>query len=369
MIWRCDLQKQAAVYETRILRVMAEVARTGRYCLGPKLEEFEKAFAAYIGVEHCIGVANATDGLMLSLKVAGVQPGDEVITTPFTAIPTLSAIVAVGARPVFVDIDPDTFLINIQKIPAAITSKTKAILPVHLFTQMVDIPKLRTLIPDGMVVIEDAAQAHGCVLNGNRAGTVGDLAAFSFYPTKNLGGYGDGGAVVTNHPAFDQTLRLMRNYGKETADRIILDGVNSRLDVLQAACLLEKLPDLEGMNQQRRCLADRYAARLQNLPVQVPYIQPQALPNYHVYVIKVLERRDELKAYLLENGVQTDIFYPAPHHMQPAYAHLGYKAGDFPVAEAVGKQLLALPLYPELPEADLNRVCDLIHAFFAGRSV
>ena len=364
MIWRCDLEKQAAVYEARILPIMATVAKTGRYCLGPVLEKFERAFASYVGTEHCVGVANATDGLMLALKVAGVQPGDEVITTPFTAIPTVSAIVAVGGRPVFVDIDRDTYLIDIQKIPSAITEKTKAIMPVHLFAQMVDVPKLRTLISDDLIIIEDAAQAHGMQLNGNMAGTVGDLAAFSFYPTKNLGGYGDGGAVVTNNPEFDKKLRLMRNYGKESADTIILDGVNSRLDVLQAACLMEKLPDLESMNEHRRRIADVYREQFIGLPIEVPYIQPNTIPNYHVYVVKVLEKRDELKSYLQENGVQTDIFYPYPHHLQPAYAHLGYKEGDFPIAESVGDQVLTLPLYPEFSEADQNQVCDCIKTFF-----
>jgi dTDP-4-amino-4,6-dideoxygalactose transaminase len=368
MIWRCDLEPQAENYLKRIQELTAEVLRSGRYCLASKLAAFEREFADYHDVRHCVGVANGTDALILALRALETQAGDEIITTPFTAIPTLSAIVAAGARPAFVDIDPDTFLLDIDQVARAVTDRTRAVMPVHLFAQMVDVDALRSKLPRSLPVIEDAAQAHGCRWRGKMAGTVGEMAAFSFYPTKNLGAYGDGGAVLTDRDELAEKLRLLRNYGKETADRIILDGVNSRLDELQAAYLSLKLPDLEAMNEKRRDLADCYAEHLAGLPVVPPTIRPEAVPNYHVYVVRVLEDRDGLKAHLREQDVQTDIFYPHPHHLQPVFRGLGYERGRFPHAEKAGEQVLALPMYPELTQATVVRVCDCIRAFYGGKS-
>jgi len=364
MIWRCDLSTQADNYLENLLEITRRVLASGRYVLGQEVEEFEKAFASYVGTKHCVAVANGTDALVLALKVSRLSQKAEVITTPFTAIPTISAIVEAGCKPVFVDIDPDTFLIDIEQIPSAFTKNTQAIIPVHLFTQMVDIERLRALLPRPVTIIEDAAQAHGCRLRGAMAGTLGDLAAFSFYPTKNLGGYGDGGAVVTNNPTYDHELRLLRNYGKQTNDNIIMDGVNSRLDELQAAYLQLKLRDLEAMNAKRCVLAQIYREELHELPVALPAISGGSKPNYHVFVVKVLEQRDELKEFLAQQQIQTDIFYPHPHHLQPAYQRLGYAAGDFQNAEAVSKQVLALPLYPELNEEKIREICGFIRIFF-----
>lgn len=364
MIWRCDLSAQAEDYLEELLEITRRVLTSGRYVLGREVEEFEKIFASYIGIKHCIAVANGTDALILALKVLRLPRNAEVITTPFTAIPTISAIVEAGCKPVFVDIDPETFLIDIEQIPRAFTKNTQAIIPVHLFTQMVDIERLRVLLPYPVSIIEDAAQAHGCQLRGAMAGTLGDLAAFSFYPTKNLGGYGDGGAIVTNNPIYDHELRLLRNYGKKTNDNIVMDGVNSRLDELQAAYLRLKLPDLEAMNAKRCALAQIYREELRELPVMLPAITGGSKPNYHVFVVKVLEHRDELKEFLAQRQVQTDIFYPLPHHLQPVYQRFGYAVGDFQNAEAVSKQVLALPLYPEMNEERIREICGFIRLFF-----
>lgn len=349
-----------------LLAVTREVLTSGRYMLGSRLQAFEEAFAAFVGAAHCVGLASGTEALIQGLLVLGVGRGDEVVTTPFTAIPTISAIRAVGARPVFADIDSDTFLLDLNQAAARVGSRTKAVVPVHLFAQMVDVDALRALLPDTVPILEDAAQAHGCRLRGTMAGASGNLTAFSFYPSKNLGGYGDGGGLVSNDAAQAQTLRLARNYGKQGPEAIVMDGVNSRLDELQAAFLSLKLPFLEADNARRRGLADAYAEGLCGLPVVVPCIAPDALPNYHIYVVKA-ERRDALREHLLAAGIQTDVFYPRPHHLQPALADLGYGPGDFPRAEAVGRQVLALPLYPEMEEAEVAQVCGTIRAFYARR--
>ena len=367
IIWRCDLQPQARDYLPRLLELTQSILASGRYVLADHVATFERAFASYLGVENCVGVANGTDALILALKALGLKHGSEVVTTPFTAIPTISAIIAAGGKPVFADIDPQTYLIDVAEVARAVSPKTGAIVPVHLFAQMVDIEKLRTLVPSGIPILEDAAQAHGCRLRGRLAGTIGDMAAFSFYPTKNLGGYGDGGAITVSSRDMADRLRLLRNYGKKNADDIVLDGVNSRLDEIQAAFLSLKLPDLESMNQRRRQLAGQYATELTGLPILPPAIAKDSVPNFHVYVVKVLEKRDALKQYLWDqHRIQTDIFYPFPHHLQPALKRLGYKAGDFPNAERVGMEVLALPMYPELGAETVQAVCRAIRAFFRG---
>jgi len=364
MLWRCDLRPQAEKYREKLISLTGSVLSSGRYILAKEVEKFEKAFASYCGARYCAGVGSGTDALVLSLKAIGLENGAEVITTPFTAIPTISAIVSAGGRPVFADIDPDTFLIDMKEVKARLTGRTAAVIPVHLFTQMVDVKSMRSLLPGTVKIIEDAAQAHGCRFDGMMAGAHGDLAAYSFYPTKNLGGYGDGGAIITNYANYAGKVRLLHNYGKESADRVVLNGVNSRLDELQAAFLRLKLADLEAMNEARRKIADIYREDITGLPVLHPKIQKGAIPNYHLYVVKVLERRDELKSYLYERSVQTDVFYPQPHHLQPVYKDMGYKAGDFKSAEKVGSQVLALPIYPELQEEKARHISKLIKAFF-----
>jgi dTDP-3-amino-3,4,6-trideoxy-alpha-D-glucose transaminase len=364
MIWRCDLELQNAHYLDRFLEAAQVVLGSGRYVLGAEVKAFENEFAAYCETAHCVSVANGTDAIILGLKSLGLVPGDEVVTTPFTAIPTISAIVGASGRPVFADIDEDTLLLDVDAAADAVTERTRVVMPVHLFTHMFDVERLRGKLPERVRIIEDAAQAHGCRLRGRMAGTLGDLGTYSFYPSKNLGALGDGGAVITADADLAERLRLIRNYGKKSNDLIVCDGVNSRLDELQAAFLRIKLPDLEDGNVRRRALAGIYAEELQGLPITPMRIADDAVPNYHVYVVKVHERRDELRSHLAAASIQTDCFYPEPHHLQPAYAALGYQRGNFPRAEAVGRLVLALPMYPELGPEVVRNICSSIRTFY-----
>jgi dTDP-4-amino-4,6-dideoxygalactose transaminase len=364
MIWRCDLEQQNARYLERFLETARTVLGSGRYVLGAEVKAFENEYAAYCETAHCVSVANGTDAIILGLKALGVVAGDEVVTTPFTAIPTISAIVAAGGRPVFADIDEETLLLDVDAAANAVSERTRVVLPVHLFAHMFDVERLRSKLPERVRIIEDAAQAHGCRLRGRMAGTLGDIGTYSFYPSKNLGALGDGGAVVTDDAVRAERLRLIRNYGKQNSDLIVCNGVNSRLDELQAAFLRIKLLDLEAGNTRRRDLAGIYAEKLRGLPVTPMRIAEGALPNYHVYVVKVHERRNELRAYLAAATIQTDCFYPEPHHLQPAYESLGYRRGDFPNAEAVGHEVLALPMYPELAPEIVGTICSSIRTFY-----
>lgn len=364
MIWRCDLTHQAAFYNDKVNQAFSTVIASGRYVLGEQVAAFEQEYAQYLGISHCTAVASGTDALVLALKVIGIKPGAEVITTPFTAIPTISAIIEAGGKPVFVDVEKDSCLLDVEKIAGAVTTSTAAIIPVHLFCQMVDVEQLRQLLPISIPIIEDACQAHGCRLRGKMAGTLGELGVFSFYPTKNLGAYGDGGCIVSDNPDYDTKLRLLRNYGKLTPDNIVLNGINSRLDEIQAAVLRVKLFDLERNNERRRQLVDLYQELLRDLPIELLKIKENSVANYHVFVVKIKQNRDDLRKYLFNNGIQTDVFYPYPHHLQPAYEWLGYKPGDFPVAEQLGREVLALPLYPELSEDTIQFISETITNFF-----
>jgi len=326
------------------------------------VQAFEAEFALYVGVTHCVGVANATDGLTLALRVLGVGKGDEVITTPFTAIPTLSAIVDAGATPVFVDVDPNTFCMNIELVPSKITSRTKAIMPVHIFGNMVDIVRLRQICGT-LPIVEDASQAHGSKWNDAKAGSMSDLGVFSFYPTKNLGAYGDGGAVVTSNDDLNRKLRLMRMYGMVDKDHIESHGVNSRLDELQAAILRVKLRDLDDMNDRRNVLARRYRERLRADRWSFQKVDKSAYSNCHVFVARYKGDREALMAHLEANDIQTNIYYPIPLHLQGATRALGGREGDFPNVERLCREVVALPLYPEFPEALQARVIQAINAF------
>lgn len=359
MIWRCDLVPQYEAYREEIHAAMDRVLATGRYVLASELEAFEREFAQYIGVDHGIGVANATDGLTLSLMALGVGPGDEVITTPFTAIPTNSAIVDSGATPVFVDVDPETYLLDLEQVAAAVTPRTRAIMPVHIFGNVVDIPRLRSLVGD-VPIVEDASQAHGSLLNGVRAGAMGDLSVFSFYPTKNLGCYGDGGMVMTDRADLAERLRLLRMYGMVDKDHIVVHGVNSRLDELQAAILRVKLKYLDEMNASRRRIAARYRSELpadlfveQGIPAGVE-------TNYHVYPTRFSGDRDALIGRLDAEKVQTNVYYPLPLYLQEANRSLGMERGALPRVEALCERVMALPMYPELADETLDRVIEII---------
>ena len=346
-IWRCDLEPQHTRFADAVQVAIQRVLPTGRYILASEVEAFENAFAAYCGTSFAVGVANATDALTLSLMALGVGPGDEVITTPYTAIPTVSAIADSGATPVFVDICEDTFLMDISKVSAAINSRTRAIMPVHIFGNVLDVESLRR-VAGSLPIIEDASQAHGSSIRGQKAGSFGETGVFSFYPTKNLGAYGDGGIIVTNDQTLAERLRKMRMYGMVDKDHIAYHGVNSRLDELQAAILRAKLPALDEMNQQRRDIAAHYEKELAANSFTFQRIPDDVVSNYHVFVARYHGDRKALICHLDALGIQTNIYYPLPLHLQQATQNLGYKPGSLPVAEHLCDEAIALTMYPEL---------------------
>ncbi len=359
-----DLRREYAEIQAELDTAVQRVLRSGWFILGRELERFEQAFAAYLGVGHCVGCASGTEAIALALMAAGVEPGDEVITVAHTAVPTISAISMTGGRPMFVDIRTDTCLMDVTQVEAAITPRTAAILPVHLYGQCVDMdPLLELAGRRGIPVIEDCAQAHGATYRERKAGSMGQMAAFSFYPSKNLGCYGDGGAVTTTDPALAEKLRMLRNYGQRQRYYHEIVGINSRLDELQAALLATKLPYLDSWNLRRREVAARYTEGLAGLPVSGPVEAAGNEHVYHLYVIQVAER-DRLQAFLAERGVQTLIHYPIPAHLQPAYASLGYARGSLPATERVADTILSLPIYPQLTEVEVNRVITAIREFY-----
>ncbi|NUM82371.1 DegT/DnrJ/EryC1/StrS family aminotransferase [bacterium] len=363
-IWRCDLTKQTEMLLEQLLQETKEVLLSGKYILGKKLERFEEEFAAYTGTRYAVGVASGTEAIYLALVAAGVKHGDEVITTPFTAIPTFSAILMTGAKAVFADINPLTYTIDPNSVADKITSKTKALLPVHLFGQMAEMDELRQVANrHGIKLIEDAAQSHGSLYKGSQAGAFGEMACYSFYPTKNLGAFGDAGAIVTNQKEYYDQLKLLRNYGQEALYRTVINGINSRLDELQAAYLSIKLKHLDHWNEQRSHLAGIYYQQLNHLSVQLPCELTYTRQNYHVYVIRT-QKRDALQQFLEEQGIQTNIYYPIPLHLQKSNAFLGYNHGDFPEAERACEEVLALPMYPEMDPEIAIRVSKAIKQFY-----
>lgn len=362
MIWRCDLVPQYEKYRQRVLELTDNVCMTGRYILADEVRKFEEAFAKYLGVKRVVSVANGTDALMLIMLAMGIGPGDEVITSPYTAIPTISAIVSVGAKPVFIDIDIDTFLMDISLVQQAITKKTKAIIPVHIFGNMVDIDALKIVCGD-IPIIEDACQAHGSSIRGQKAGSMGYAAAFSFYPTKNLGAYGDGGAIASNNEEFSDLLVKMRMYGMVDKDHIIINGINSRLDEIQAAILREKLSDLDDMNEARKAIAHRYHTKVTNQHVHHQKVNNDVVSNYHVYSVRYTGNREGLIQKLEKDEIQTNIYYVVPLHLQEANRFLGYKEGDLPIVEKLCRQALALTLYPELSWGILDYVIEKINEY------
>lgn len=361
MIWRCDLVPQYEAYRKEIHEAIDRVLCTGRYILASEVAAFEREFSSYIGVEHGVGVGNATDGLTLALLALGVGPGDEVITTPFTAIPTVSAIVDAGAKPVFVDVCEDTFLMDLKKVAAAITPRTKSIMPVHIFGNVLDVARLREIAGSSIPIIEDASQSHGSTFDGKQSGSFGDASVFSFYPTKNLGAYGDGGMVMTNRAELAARLKLLRMYGMTDKDHIVSHGVNSRLDEIQAAILRVKLPHLNEMNQNRLRIANRYRAELHPDRFIHQHIPGNVVSNYHVFVSKFVGDRAAFMSSMDALKIQTNIYYLVPLHLQEANLFLGYRPGDLPVAESLCQQVISLTLYPELKEETLSFVIQSIN--------
>ncbi|MCC6486743.1 MAG: DegT/DnrJ/EryC1/StrS family aminotransferase [Candidatus Hydrogenedentes bacterium] len=352
MIPYVELKTQFKAIETEIRAAIDTVLESGWFILGEQVRAFEQEFAAYLGVEHAVGVASGTDAIHLALRAAGVGPGDEVITAPNTCVPTVCGIAASGATPTLADVDPGTLTLDPAKLDAAITPRTRAIVPVHLYGHPCDMdPILEVARQHNLIVVEDCAQAHGARYKGALCGTFGHAAAFSFYPTKNLGAYGDGGAVSTSDAQIAEQVRRLRNYGEEHRYHHTVEGFNSRLDEIQAAVLRVKLPHLDAWNAARVRLAGAYGEALAETSVATPHLAPWALPNHHLYVVRT-RHRDALQAQLKELGIGTLIHYPVPIHLQGAYSHLGLQRGAFPVAEQACGEVLSLPMYPELqPDA------------------
>jgi len=370
-----DLTAQFKSIEAEIKSALDEVFKTQQFILGPPIQALEEKIAQYCRTRYAMGVASGSDALVLSLMALGIGAGDEVLLPPFTFFATAGSVSHLGAIPVFVDIDPETFNIDPSKIEEKITSKTKAILPVHLFGQCTDMdPLLQIAKTKKLFIIEDAAQALGAEYKpksgseGRRAGQIGNLGCFSFYPTKNLGAFGDAGMVVTDQPDFSEKVRLLRVHGSQPKYFHKSIGINSRLDTMQAAILLVKFKYLEKWTLERQKKAERYQLLFQDAlssvnGLRLPTIQYQNRHIFHQYVIRAPER-DRLKKYLAEEGIGTDIYYPLPLHLQECFSFLKYKRGDFPNSERAAEEVLALPIYPELPEDHQTLVVDRIKAFY-----
>lgn len=341
------------------------VLRRGWFVMGPELTKFETAFARYLGVKHVVGVHSGTDALYLALRALGVGAGDEVITVAHTATPTISAIRLACATPVFVDIEEQTYNINPQMIERAITKRTKVILPVHLYGFSVEMNAvMRIAKKHKLFVLEDCAQAAGATYKERKVGTMGHISAFSFYPTKNLGTFGDGGAVATNDLKLAERVRWIRQYGETERYKNKVEGINSRLEELQAAILNWGLPKLNSWNKKRVQLAARYTKGLKGLPLMLPHAgDTKTIHVCHLYVIRT-QKRDALKKYLAEKGIGTGIHYPIPVHLQEAYKFLGYKKGDLPVTERIVGEILSLPISPELTSKEQEMVIEAIKEFF-----
>jgi dTDP-4-amino-4,6-dideoxygalactose transaminase len=351
-----DLAAQYRILKPEIDAALLRAVARGDFILGEDVTLFETEFAAFCRAAHCVSVANGTEALQLALLAAGVGPGDEVITSAHTFIASVLAIHQVGAKPVLVDCDPRYYTLAPESIERALTPRTRAILPVHLYGQPADMdPILELARQHGLLVVEDACQAHGAEYKGRRCGTLGDIAAFSFYPGKNLGAYGDGGAITTNRPDLAEQVRLLRNYGQKVKYEHRLKGFNSRLDTLQAAILRVKLRRLEEWNASRRRAAARYDQLLAGTGWFVPPVAPYSRHVYHLYVVQVPDR-PALQAALDAANIAHGIHYPIPIHLQPAFADLGCRAGDFPVCEALAHQIISLPMFPEITEAQIERV-------------
>jgi dTDP-4-amino-4,6-dideoxygalactose transaminase len=345
---------------------LAESVRTvlegGAAVLGPAVQGFEQEFARWCGAKHAVGVGSGTDAISLALLAVGVDVGDEVIVPANTCVPTIAGIEGAGAVPVLADVDPVTLTLDPSGVSAAVSDKTHAVLPVHLYGQTADMEGIRNAAADhGLRVVEDAAQAHGATFDGGRSGTLADAAAFSFYPTKNLGAFGDGGAVVTNLTEVAEKIRMLRNYGVRERDFAVLHGRNSRLDELQAAMLSVKLPNLDEWNARRTVLADRYLADLACARVQLPEVAVNRGHAWHLFAIRV-RGRDQFRAVLAEAGVQTLVHYPRPIHHHPAYQHLVRSPGGLSVSERACEEVVSLPLYPELTDGEQRTVIEAVRA-------
>lgn len=365
LVW--DYSREYEAERKDILDAVETVFSSGRLVLGPSVSAFESEFAAYHGVAHCVGVDNGTNAIRLALQALGVGRGDEVITVSNTAAPTVLAIDAVGATPVFVDVHEDTYLMDVDQVAAAITPRTRCLLPVHLYGQCVDMAPLKALAEEhGLALLEDCAQAHGARHHDRIAGSMGQAAAFSFYPTKVLGAYGDGGATLTTDPAVDANLRRHRYYGMEKTYYVVeTPGHNCRLDEVQAEILRRKLGRLDEYVAARQAVAERYAAGLGDTDLVLPAIAPGNTHVYYVYVVRH-PRRDEIMEALKAHDILLNISYPWPVHTMTGFAHLGYGKGSLPVTERVADEIFSLPMYPSLPVDTQERVIAALREVLAG---
>jgi dTDP-4-amino-4,6-dideoxygalactose transaminase/acetyltransferase-like isoleucine patch superfamily enzyme len=358
-----DLKAQYETIKKEIHEAINRVLESSSYVLGEEVAAFEEEFEVYSAARYGIAVNSGTSALHLALLAAKIGPGDEVITVPFTFVATTAAILYVGARPVFVDIDPQSFTIDVNQIEQAITPRTRGILPVHLYGHPADMdPILDIARRYGLVVIEDAAQAHGAEYRGKRVGGLGDLGCFSFYPAKNLGAYGEGGMVVTNNPEYDRTIRILRDWGQDSKYHHVLQGYNYRMDALQGAVLRVKLHYLDSWTHARRSHANRYDTQLAGGTLETPQAMAWARHVYHVYAIRT-PSRDMLQQQLERDGIHTGIHYPIPVHLQPGYTDLGYPPGTFPHSERAAMEVLSLPMYPELSSIDIDAIIRSVHTF------
>ena len=362
-----DLKAQHRPIDSELSEAIARVLRNTSFVQGPEVKAFEEAFASYLGVGHCVAVNSGTAALHLTLLALGIGPGDEVITVPHTFIATSEAISAVGARPVFVDVDPVSYTMNPALVEAAITGRTRAILPVHLYGNPAEMDSLLAIARrHNLALVEDACQAHGAHYKGRMAGTMGAAGCFSFYPSKNLGSCGEGGAMVTNDEALAKKIRMLREHGSVKKYEHSFPGYNFRMEGIQGAVLATKLKHLDGWNDQRRALAKRYGERLAGQAIVLPKEAAQARHVYHLYVIQA-EDRESLRDHLARRGIETGLHYPVPLHLQEAYASLGYRTGNFPVTEQLTQRILSLPMYPEMSLEAADHVSAAVLEWVQGR--
>jgi len=359
-----DLVRQHNTIKDDIAKAMDKVIGNSSFTVGEELNLFEQEFADYVGVKCGVGVGSGTDALRIALESLGIGPGDEVITVAHTFVATVFAIIHVGAKPVIVDVDPVTYTINAEAIDCVITPKTKAIIPVHLYGQPANMGTILEIAKKhNLYVIEDAAQGHGAKFSGKKVGTLGHIACFSFYPAKNLGAYGDAGLIATNDEDIAEKIRLLREYGQKPKNHHTIVGYNSRLDTLQAAILRVKLRYLDAWNEARRRNAALYSKMLRDLPsVGLPDVVEGRTHVYHLYVIRS-KQRDALKEFFTQNNISTGIHYPTPVHLQPAYTRMYGETVSLPITEKVCKEILSLPMFPELTEQEITYVCETIKRF------
>ncbi len=362
-----DLKRQYRSIKGPIDDAVRRVVESGYYMGGPEVQAFEAEWARYCGTAHCVALANGTDSLNLALRAAGAGPGDEVVTVAFTLSATLDAIAATGARPVLVDVDPRSYTMDPALLRGAITPRTKAILPVHIYGHPADMdPILESARAAGVPVIADACEAHGTLYKGKQVNSLATASCFSFYPTKNLNAMGDAGAVVTNDAAIAERVRLLRSHGWDTRFHSAVSSMNSRMDEIQAAVLRAKLPLLDRWNQRRLEIASRYDAALDGTSVRPATHEPWATPSYYLYVVAT-PSREEVRRALDAKAIASDVHWPEPPHLQPAFANLGYRRGSLPVTESLCTEVLSLPMFPEMTDDEVDRVCQVLR-HFAGKA-